>query len=165
MLANYVASRPLLSESWTLCCNIITTTNPSIQSESFVMKQVGSIGYVAFPSIISEAEAHICCNGNLVPMDDQFFSPLNKQINEGEEDPVLVHAGFLQLFFSIYASPSFQTQVIIILYLILYEYFSLLLNNHNWHYCFQLFYLFILGLLPTNLLHLNNFLFFNNKPF
>lgn len=112
MLANYVASSPLLSESWRLCYHITTATSPSIPSQSFVMKQVGSIGYVAFSSIISEAEADFCCcNGNLVALDDQFFSPLNKQINEGEEEPVLVHAGFLQLFFSIYASPSFQTQM------------------------------------------------------
>lgn len=113
MLANHVASSPLLSESWRLCCDITTAASPSIPGQSFVMKQVGSIGYVAFSSIISEAEAGICCcNGNLVALDDQFFSPLNKQINEGEEEPVLVHAGFLRLFFSIYASPIFQTQVI-----------------------------------------------------
>lgn len=109
-MATFVASTPVLEESWRLC-NLAN----SVQNQGFVMEQVGNIGYVGFSSMgnmASHSQSGICY-GNLVGLDgenNQIFSPLHRQINE-EEKPIMVEAGFLQLFFSIYGCPTFQTQV------------------------------------------------------
>ncbi|KAH7566933.1 hypothetical protein ACOSP7_023639 [Xanthoceras sorbifolium] len=103
VLATFLASTPLVCESWRLCNLANTTPNPG-----FVTEQIGSIGYVGFSNMeISEPDV---CYGNMVALDNQLFSPLHRQINEGEE-PILVHGGFLHLFFSIYGCPYFQTQM------------------------------------------------------
>ncbi|KAJ0040081.1 hypothetical protein Pint_27435 [Pistacia integerrima] len=102
ILATFVASTPVLEESWRLC-NLAN----SVPNQGFVMEQVGNIGYVGFPSMGNNQ----ICYGNLVALDgenNQIFSPLYRQINEGEK-PIMLEAGFLQLFFSIY---GFQTQIL-----------------------------------------------------
>ncbi|KAI9165315.1 hypothetical protein LWI28_011674 [Acer negundo] len=107
ILATFLASTPLLSESWQLCNLANTTANAG-----FVTRQIGDVGYVAFSSMEMISESDICY-GELGPLDigkDQFFSPLHRQINEGE-DPIMVHTGFLRLFFAIYSCPDFQTQM------------------------------------------------------
>ncbi|KAK3211433.1 hypothetical protein Dsin_016139 [Dipteronia sinensis] len=107
VLATFLASTPLLSESWRLC-NLANRT----PNAGFVTEQIGDIGYVAFSSMEMISESDICY-GELEPLDrgnNQFFSPLHRQINEGE-DPIMVHSGFLSLFFAIYSCPDFQTQM------------------------------------------------------
>lgn len=104
MLATFLASTPLLPESWKLCSLANTTPHMSCRTE-----QIGGIGYLAFSSMELISESDIC-DGSLVPLDTANFSPLHRQINE-TEDPILVHAGFLRLFFSIHASTDFQTQM------------------------------------------------------
>ncbi|KAK2656327.1 hypothetical protein Ddye_009379 [Dipteronia dyeriana] len=107
VLATFLASTPLLSESWRLCSVANTTPNAG-----FVTYQIGDIGYVAFSSMEMISESDICY-GELEPLDrgnNQFLSPLHRQINEGE-DPIMVHTGFLRLFFAIYSCPGFRTQM------------------------------------------------------
>ncbi|KAK1551850.1 hypothetical protein Q3G72_029855 [Acer saccharum] len=107
VLATFLASTPLLSESWQLCN--LANTKPNA---GFLTEQIGDIGYVAFSSMEMIPESDICY-GELGPLDrgnNQLFSPLHRQINEGE-DPIKVHTGFLDLFFAIYSCPDFLTQM------------------------------------------------------
>ncbi|KAK0605103.1 hypothetical protein LWI29_022805 [Acer saccharum] len=107
VLATFLASTPLLSESWQLCN--LANTKPNT---GFLTEQIGDIGYVAFSSMEMIPESDICY-GELGPLDrgnNQLFSPLHRQINEGE-DPIKVHTGFLDLFFAIYSCPDFVTQM------------------------------------------------------
>ncbi|GAV65023.1 Lipase_3 domain-containing protein [Cephalotus follicularis] len=107
MLAEFLASTPLLKESWRLC-SLANTRAP----QSFVIEQIGSIGYVAFSAIQMGQGSEPSCR-NLVPLDsasDGIFFSLHRY-NEGEES-VMVHAGFLQLFSTMYNRPDFQTQML-----------------------------------------------------
>jgi hypothetical protein len=109
MLADFLASTPLLSESWRLC-NLATANSP----QSFVVDQVGSIGYVAFSGTLFVSGSDPSFK-NLVrlPVHDvagnDLFVPLHDQ-NEGEE-PVMVQGALLRIFENIYSDPSFQNQV------------------------------------------------------
>ncbi|XP_065876558.1 lipase-like PAD4 [Euphorbia lathyris] len=106
MLATFLASTPLLSNSWKLC-----DSANSLLNHSFVSEQSGAIGYVAFsgaqPVSLSPTDA-----GNLEVL-NSVFSCLQHENEEGEEteEPVMVHGGFLRVFLSIYDDPSFQYQI------------------------------------------------------
>ena len=107
MLATFLASTPLLSESWRLC-NLANANSP----QGFVAEQIGSIGYVAFSGIQSVSGSDPSFK-ELVPLPDvgnNMFHPLHRQ-TEGEE-PVLVQGALLRIFENIiYKDPSFQNQV------------------------------------------------------
>ncbi|KAI5582569.1 hypothetical protein BDE02_07G094100 [Populus trichocarpa] len=109
MLADFLASTPLLSDSWRLC-NLATANSP----QSFVVDQVGSIGYVAFSGTLFVSGSDPSFK-NLVrlPVHDvagnDLFVPLHDQ-NEGEE-PVMVQGALLRIFENIYSDPSFQNQM------------------------------------------------------
>ncbi|KAJ6929224.1 hypothetical protein NC652_013183 [Populus alba x Populus x berolinensis] len=106
MLATFLASTPLLSESWRLC-NLANTNSP----QGFVAEQIGSIGYVAFSGIQSVSGSDPSFK-KLVPLPDvgnSMFHPLHRQ-TEGEE-PVLVQGALLRIFEDIYKDPSFQSQM------------------------------------------------------
>ncbi|KAK4538873.1 hypothetical protein RGQ29_032288 [Quercus rubra] len=107
MLSTFLASTPLLSESWRLC-NISNTSTP----RGFLTEQIGDVGYIAFSGIQTVGNSEPSCR-NLVPLMESdgnaLFIPLHR-LNEGEE-PVMVHAGLLQLFLSMHSSTSFQNQV------------------------------------------------------
>ncbi|CAK7354714.1 unnamed protein product [Dovyalis caffra] len=109
VLATFLASTPLLSESWRLC-NLANANSP----QSFVAQQVGSIGYVAFSGIqlVSGSDPSF---KNLVPLPvcdaagNSLFDLLHRQ-NEGE-DPVLVQGALLRIFENMYSNPSFRNQM------------------------------------------------------
>ncbi|KAI9394240.1 hypothetical protein POPTR_005G068700v4 [Populus trichocarpa] len=106
MLATFLASTPLLPESWRLC-NLANANSP----QGFVAEQIGSIGYVAFSGIESVSGSDPSFK-NLVPLPDggnSMFHPLHHQ-TEGEE-PVLVQGALLRIFENIYKDPSFQNQM------------------------------------------------------
>ncbi|KAL3591414.1 hypothetical protein D5086_010054 [Populus alba] len=106
MLATFLASTPLLSESWRLC-NLANANSP----QGFVAEQIGSIGYVAFSGIQSVSGSDPSFK-KLVPLPDvgnSMFHPLHPQ-TEGEE-PVLVQGALLRIFENIYKDPSFQSQM------------------------------------------------------
>ena len=107
MLATFLASTPLLSESWRLC-NLANANSP----QGFVVEQAGSIGYVAFSGIQSVSGSDPSFR-NLVPLPDVdrngFFYPLHRQIEE--EEPVMVQGALLRVFENIYINTNFQIQV------------------------------------------------------
>ncbi|KAL3528220.1 hypothetical protein ACH5RR_012876 [Cinchona calisaya] len=107
MLATFLASTPLLEESWKLCAQANVDA-----PQSFVTKQIGDVSYVAFSGIQMLAELDASTR-NLVPIDsfgNGIFSALHHH-GEGEE-AIMVHAGLLQLFLSFYNTPIFRYQMI-----------------------------------------------------
>ncbi|XP_038692866.1 lipase-like PAD4 [Tripterygium wilfordii] len=105
MLASFLASTPLLEESWRLC----DRANAS-PGQAFLIEQVGSRVYVAFSGVQYLIQGSDPSFGNLVSLDgvsEDFLAPLHYR-NEGEE-PVMVHAGLLHLFISSYQ--AFKTQM------------------------------------------------------
>lgn len=100
-----MSSTAVLEATWRFCNRANATPN-----QGFVMEQVGKIGYVGFPSMgnmdsYSQSGVLTCVEDS---ENNQMFSPLQRQINEGEK-PIMVEAAFLHLFLSIY--PTFRTQV------------------------------------------------------
>ncbi|KAJ7945119.1 Lipase-like PAD4 [Quillaja saponaria] len=116
VLATFLASTPLLSDSWKLC-NLANTTAPW----SFVTEIIGSVGYVAFSGIQmvgagggSILPDSVPSTGNLVPLTisgDRIFASLYRD-NKQDEVPMMVHGGMLHLFLSIFNSSSFQHQML-----------------------------------------------------
>ncbi|KAK7350909.1 hypothetical protein VNO77_09958 [Canavalia gladiata] len=105
MLATFLASTPLLSESWRLC-----TTVASTAPWGFVTEQSGVVVYVAFPDVEMTCGSESSWT-NLVPLNSIGDVPLfpshrNKENNE----PVMVHAGMLNLFSSFFK--PFQNQML-----------------------------------------------------
>ncbi|KAE9610216.1 hypothetical protein Lal_00006589 [Lupinus albus] len=108
MLATLVSSTPVLGESWRLC----SQANASAHRR-FVTDRIGGVVYVAFSGV------QMVCGGwdpswrNLVPLesigDVALFSSLRWK-KEVEEDPVMVHAGMLDLFSSFFN--SFHNQML-----------------------------------------------------
>jgi hypothetical protein len=104
ILANFLASSGLLTDSWRLCTVANTAT-------SFVADQIGSIGFLAFSGVTSISGSEPSYR-NWIPLEGACNGIFDSMIrpNEGE-DPVMVDAGFLQLFFNIFSSPMFQSQM------------------------------------------------------
>lgn len=106
MLSSFLASTPLLTESWRLCCYLAAPG-----TTSFVADHIGhSASCVAFsglgiaPGIIGHSY------GNLAPL-ETFANGIFSGLRRDQADPPMVHAGFLHLFLSLYNDPNFQTQV------------------------------------------------------
>ncbi|BFG30310.1 hypothetical protein CerSpe_165840 [Prunus speciosa] len=105
MVASFLASTPLLSEAWQLCC--VANTAAAAPYGGFVPLQIGDVGYFAFssngimtssPSSSSEEE-YSRFSRNLVALGGAghgLFSPLTN--NNEEEEAVMVHEGLLNLF-------------------------------------------------------------------
>ncbi|KAF3439276.1 hypothetical protein FNV43_RR17552 [Rhamnella rubrinervis] len=115
MVATFLASTPLLSESWRLC-SLANTRAPM----SFVTDLIGDVVYVAFSGIQiggggpSSTLSEPSCRG-LVELQssvgiDGLFSPLLSSLNEGEE-AVMVHGELLSLFLSVFGCQTFRDQV------------------------------------------------------
>ncbi|KAK6923496.1 Fungal lipase-like domain, partial [Dillenia turbinata] len=114
MLATFLASTPLLRDSWRLC-DIANRSAPG----SYVMNCAGDIGYVAFSGIQTVVRTDPI-RRNLVPLDtagEGIFSALHcgsascgAQEEEAEE-PAMVHAGMLRLFKTTYDCPGFRKQM------------------------------------------------------
>lgn len=110
MLASFLASTPLLSESWKLCSHANAVTPPP---QSFVSNRIGDVSYVAFSGVQRVAGLDLGCRRSLVAVDTAaagIFPALQRYGSEAEE-PVMVHAGMLRLFLSMINLPNFQTQV------------------------------------------------------
>ncbi|XP_058089865.1 lipase-like PAD4 [Magnolia sinica] len=99
MLAAFLASTPLLSDSWQQC-SIANSTAP----ERFVIDRIGDVAYVAFSGVPA------------IPVSnwDSSFT----QIHAGDGDnPLsslgrLVHAGFFHMFLSIYNNSAEFSQIL-----------------------------------------------------
>lgn len=112
MLATFLASTPLLRESWRLCSSANAAAPGSFLTEG-IGGGGGGVVYVAFSGIQTEVGSdpswgHVAALESIgdLPL---FSSHRNK---EGEEG-VKVHAGMLNLFYSKFK--SFQNQVCVLL--------------------------------------------------
>ncbi|XP_009355855.3 lipase-like PAD4 isoform X3 [Pyrus x bretschneideri] len=111
-VASFLASTPLLIESWRLCS--VANTTPGA---AFVSHQIGDVGYFA----LSGEEDQCLSFRNLVALENAghgLFPPLSNNNNNnhnniinGEEEAVMVHAGLLKLFVSLRCSQTFQDQM------------------------------------------------------
>ncbi|KAL5538824.1 hypothetical protein UlMin_044134 [Ulmus minor] len=114
MVATLVASTPLVRESWRLC-NLANTNAPA----SFVMEQVGHVGYLAFSGIQNQA-LKAMSDGNLVELAEEgvakeLFGPLLQNSCHNNQDDkknsVMIHQGLLHLFLSLCHSQTFRSQL------------------------------------------------------
>ncbi|OMO95920.1 hypothetical protein CCACVL1_05176 [Corchorus capsularis] len=88
-LAAFLASTPLLEESWRLC-SIANMTFP----ESYVVEQIGNVTYVAFSG--RQMDSGFDHSENLVRLDAEdggLFAPLYR--HSETEEPIKVHHGML----------------------------------------------------------------------
>ncbi|KAI3451619.1 hypothetical protein Pfo_008284 [Paulownia fortunei] len=112
MLATYLASTPLLEESWRLC----SFANAEAQ-QSFAVNRVGEVAYVAFSGVqVVDCSEESC--RSLVELDrgsKGIFSALFSPRVEGDQEPIMVHGGLLQLFLFFYHSQNFQHKMLEIL--------------------------------------------------
>ncbi|KAF7834123.1 lipase-like PAD4 [Senna tora] len=109
MLATFLASTPLLTESWRLCSQANAAAH-----RSFVTERIGGVVYVAFSGVQMAVGSDPSWT-NLVPLDtiadDVPLFPSRRSTEV--EEPALVHAGMLNLFFSFFK--SFQNQIFAIM--------------------------------------------------
>ena len=109
MVAAFLASTPLLSESWRLCRSANANAAPT---ETFSVSRTGDVSYVAFSGVQAFGVLDPGC-GNLVAVDGEVFSVLRRhgEADEEAEEPVMVHAGMLRLFHSMFKYTNFESQV------------------------------------------------------
>ncbi|PSS30215.1 Lipase-like [Actinidia chinensis var. chinensis] len=105
MVAAFLASTPLLSESWSLCCRATTT-------QTFAVSRAGDVSYVAFSGVQAVDVLDPGC-GNLVAVDGGVFPGLLRhgEAEEKAEEPVMVHSGMLHLFHSMFKYTDFESQM------------------------------------------------------
>ncbi|CAL5214613.1 unnamed protein product [Lathyrus oleraceus] len=110
MLATFLISTPLLPESWRLC----SQANASAANlRSFVVERVGAVVYVAFSGVQMAGGSDPSWR-TLAPLDRIGGLPLfSSRRNKEAEEPVMVHAGMLTIFSSLFN--SIQNQVLGIL--------------------------------------------------
>ncbi|XP_047316970.1 lipase-like PAD4 isoform X2 [Impatiens glandulifera] len=103
MQAMFLASTPLLSESWKFCNHI----NTAAAAGSFVVSPAaaGEVVYVAFSGVQLD---QTCLN--LVPLDNTFTDDLFCALHRRDK-PAMVHAGYLHLFLNLIRCPNFQNQI------------------------------------------------------
>ncbi|KAH6833493.1 hypothetical protein C2S53_019118 [Perilla frutescens var. hirtella] len=103
MLGAFLASSPLLEESWRLC----SRANADAQ-RSFTVKSVGPMSYVAFSGV-----QVVAWSRDMVELDENVFGSFNRLV-EGK-GAVMVHAALLQLFLSFYGCYNFQQKMLEVL--------------------------------------------------
>ncbi|XP_028785061.1 lipase-like PAD4 isoform X2 [Neltuma alba] len=108
MLATFLASTPLLSESWKLC-SLANTAAPW----SFVTERIGSVVYVAFSGVqmAGGSDASWWSPVALDSIGDVALFSSRRNIEGGE--PAMVYAGMLNLFQSLFHSLQNQMFAII----------------------------------------------------
>jgi len=104
MLATFISSTPLLSDSWRLC-----TRANAAPFRPFLVDRVGASVYVAFSGVQMLAASDPNWR-DLVPLHSIGGVPLfSPRRSKESEEPVMVHAAMLNLFLSLFN--SFQNQV------------------------------------------------------
>ncbi|KAK9735536.1 hypothetical protein RND81_04G211200 [Saponaria officinalis] len=116
MAANYLASTNILPDSWNTC----NYANSPV-SEGFVINQNGPVGLVGFSGLKYLRHGLGPNLKDMVGLQDGPFNGLfpgpGRYGADGDDhdEPVMVHAGLLGLFLGVYGTPSFQTQMKILL--------------------------------------------------
>ncbi|KAK4477771.1 hypothetical protein RD792_017033 [Penstemon davidsonii] len=112
MLATFLASTPLLEESWRFCSRAT-----AVAQRSFTVDRVGEVAYLAFSGVQMVACPEDSCR-SLVELESGggkgIFSGFPVNI-EGREEPIMVHGSLLQLFLSFYHTQNFQHKMLEIL--------------------------------------------------
>ncbi|KAL7101944.1 hypothetical protein ACP275_08G087800 [Erythranthe tilingii] len=110
-LAAYLASTPLLEESWRLCGH----ANAAAQ-QSFAVNRVGTAAaaYVAFSGVqVVDCSEESC--RSLVELESGaakgVFSVFSGRA-EGDQEPFMVHGGLLRLFLNFYYTQNFQHKML-----------------------------------------------------
>jgi len=107
MLATFLISTPLLPESWRMCSQANAS---AVNLRSFVVERVGNVVYVAFSGVQMAGGGSDPSWRTLEPLESIGGVPLfSTRRNKEEEEPVKVHSGMLNLFFSLFN--SIQNQV------------------------------------------------------
>ncbi|CAA0833898.1 Lipase-like PAD4 [Striga hermonthica] len=145
MLAAYLASTPLLEESWRRCRN----ANVAAQL-SFAVDRVGTVAYVAFSGVQAVDCAEESC-WSLVDLEGGggkvIFGPF---CGGDEEEPVMVHGGLLRLFLLFYHTHGFQQKI----HEVVNECKSVILTGHSLGGAVaSLTALWLLSVLQTNNIH------------
>ncbi|XP_057791556.1 lipase-like PAD4 isoform X2 [Salvia miltiorrhiza] len=99
MLGAFLASTPLVEETWRLCRRADADAQ-----RSFVAQESGRVSYVAFSGVQAVARSR-----DMVELDEKVFGWFRRGV-EGK-GAVMVDAPLLQLFLSFYASLHFQQQI------------------------------------------------------
>ncbi|KAK6150797.1 hypothetical protein DH2020_015729 [Rehmannia glutinosa] len=111
MLATYLASTPLLEESWRLCSRANTAAQ-----QSFAVNRVGKVAYVAFSGVqVVDCSEESC--RSLVELESGAKGIFGAFCGggEGDREPIMVHGGLLQLFLCFYHTHNFQHKMLEIL--------------------------------------------------
>ncbi|KAG8383899.1 hypothetical protein BUALT_Bualt04G0062100 [Buddleja alternifolia] len=115
MLATLLASTPLLEESWRMCSH----ANAAAQ-RSFAVNRVGTVAYVAFSGVQMVDCSEESCR-SLVEVESGankgiFTAFSGRRLDlEGDQKPIMLHSGLLQLFLSFYYTQDFQQKMLEIL--------------------------------------------------
>lgn len=107
MLATYLASTPLLDESWRLCSRANATA-----PRSFLVHRVGQVGYLAFSGVQLVSCSEESCR-KLVEVDtyaNGIFGGFSAR-GDADQEPIMVHGGLLQLFLLFFHNQNFQNKV------------------------------------------------------
>ncbi|XP_056159209.1 lipase-like PAD4 [Syzygium oleosum] len=105
MLASFLASTPVLEESWGLC-SFANAAAPG----SFVADQRGEVGYLAFSSVQVIDGSEPSC-GTLMALDELECEHLFSLLRCDGDETIRVDAGFLRLFLEFYRRPDFQIKI------------------------------------------------------
>ncbi|KAL2241296.1 UNVERIFIED_CONTAM: Lipase-like PAD4 [Sesamum indicum] len=108
MLATYLASTPLLEESWRLCSRANAEAH-----QSFAVHRAAEVAYVAFSGVqVVDCSEESC--RSLVELESGggkgVFAGTFCGGGDQEQEPVMVHGGLLQLFLFFYHSQNFQNK-------------------------------------------------------
>lgn len=107
MLAAYLASTPLLDESWRLCSDANAAA-----PQSFSARRSGKVGYLAFSGVQSVDCSEEACR-KLVEIDAYAKGVFGGLCAGGDADrePIMVHGGLLRIFLMFYQTQNFQHKV------------------------------------------------------
>lgn len=116
MAANFLASTTLLLDSWRLCSFV---NSPASGGSLTVVDQIGSVGLMGFSGFHELDPGPGPWLSGLVPLQGTaengvglgLFPGLDCHGEDDDQEPVMVHAGLLQLFLGLYGNPTFQSQM------------------------------------------------------
>ncbi|KAH6791328.1 hypothetical protein C2S51_006334 [Perilla frutescens var. frutescens] len=114
MLATYLASTPLLDESWRL-----SSRANAAAAQSFLVHRVGRVAYLAFSGVqVVDCTEESC--RKLVEVESYangIFGGFCARGggDGGDREPIMVHGGLLQLFLLFYHTQNFQRKMLEIL--------------------------------------------------
>ncbi|KAL8473425.1 hypothetical protein ACS0TY_030317 [Phlomoides rotata] len=107
MLATYLASTPLLDESWRMCSHANTAA-----PLSFAVDRVGKVAYLAFSGVqmVDCSEENCRTLVELGSGANGIFDGFCDR-GGGDQEPIMVHGGLLQAFLCFFHTKNFQNKM------------------------------------------------------